>query len=241
MHQVMKKRANSSGSFIPAPELIWKQAMGTKAYSKWLVAVLVYLVGMVVFLDHFLPFIDKRHGVILRDPLLAVMPPRDLSHWIFSVIYLSLFISIAYLVTKPGLLVQGLLTLAVVYTLRVLTLYMIPLEPPAGCVPLRDPFVLHLAYGGVMVTRDLFFSGHTACLLTMVLVVHKKTLRILLSLALVAVMVMLLFQHAHYTIDILGALVLTPLCWIACRRLFPGISVPSPLAIDIKPGTGPEP
>lgn len=215
----MFARENLHRPFIVSPALNWKEAWSDRGFSLVLSLTLAYLAGMVVFLNRFLPYINRRDGILLHDPILARIPPHDLSYWIFSVIYLSILAAVVFLITKPGLVMRGLITLALVYTLRIITLYFVPLDPPAGCVPLADPFILHFAYGGVLITRDLFFSGHTACMLTLALAVRRGVLKGFLFAALVAVIALLLIQHAHYTIDILGALVVTPLCWSASKKV----------------------
>lgn len=215
----MFARENLHKPFIISPTLSWKEAWGDRGFSAAFCLTLAYLIGMLVFLSRFLPYIDQRQGVVLRDPLLARIPSFDLSLPLFSVIYASSLLVIIHLINKPGPLLRGLIALALVYTVRIVTLYFVPLDPPVGCIPLADPFILHLAYGNVLVTRDLFFSGHTACMLTLALSVRNRTLKRTLFTALALVIVMLLVQHAHYTIDILGALVVTPICWRASRRV----------------------
>lgn len=193
--------------------LQWKQATAEKRFFTWLVLTLAYLILLVVFLNWFLPYINQRQGFLLEDPLLSVIPPVDLSAWIFPVIYLSVLAAFIYLLGYPERFLRTMMSFALVYSLRVLTLYLVPIASPQGCIPLADPIMLHFAYDGRIITRDLFFSGHTACMLTLVLAVQKKALKLFLAAGLIAVIVMLLFQHAHYTIDILGALIFTPVCW----------------------------
>ncbi|HEX5554573.1 MAG TPA: phosphatase PAP2-related protein [Chitinophagaceae bacterium] len=212
----------------------WKQALAEKKFTAWLVVSVLYLVAMVLFLNRFLPFINRRSGIVLKDPLLKWLPAADLSIWIFTVIYLSILVTLAYLVNKPHLLLEGLVTMAIMYSVRVLTLYFVPLDPPAGYVRLSDPFILHFAYGGVPISRDLFFSGHTACMFILLLVVRKPLLKLFLAITLIAVMVMLLFQHVHYSIDIAGALIITPACWLLSKLLLRRMTVRRSSAPPVK-------
>lgn len=199
--------------------LQWKQATAEKKFFTWLIITPAYLIFLVVFLNWFLPYINQRHGFILSDPLLSAIRPVDLSQWIFSILYLSVFAAFAYLLGHPERFLRTLITVALVYSLRIMTLYLVPLDPPAGCIPLTDPLMLHLAYNGAIITKDLFFSGHTACMLILVLAVQKRALKTLLAAGLMAVIIMLLFQHAHYTIDIMGAIIFTPFCWKISGRI----------------------
>lgn len=200
--------------------LQWKEATAEKRFTTLLIGVLVYLIFIVVFLNWFFPYINHRHGFILKDPLLSLISPVDLSKWIFSILYLSVFASFIYLLRHPDWFLRTLITMALIYSLRIITLYLIPLDPPIGCIPLADPLLLHITYNGEIITKDLFFSGHTAFMLMLVLAVRQRILKLLLIGGLIAVMVMLLFQHAHYTIDIIGALIFTPICWRISRKIF---------------------
>lgn len=197
----------------------WKAALGSRRYGCWLGGTLIYLVLLLGFLNWFFPFIEARPGIVLNDPILAWLPAKDVSAWIFPVLYLSLGTALTYLGTRPLALLQALLAFALVHSLRICTLYLLPLAAPAGCIPLVDPLVRHLAYDGKIITRDLFFSGHTASLCIAWLAVRPRSLKWVLGIALVAVMGLLLVQHAHYLIDILAALVVAPGGWILARRL----------------------
>jgi hypothetical protein len=209
----MSVRKNPYAAHSLSPAFKWKSAVNEKGFSAWLIITFLYLAMLVVFLNRFLPFINRRRGISLRDPLLAYLPPADLSIWIFSVIYLAMLMALLYLLSQPHLLLRTLIAAAIVYTVRIFTLYWVPLDPPSGCIPLADPFILHFAYGGILITKDLFFSGHTASMLLLVLAVDNRILKTFLAGALTAVMIMLLYQHAHYSIDIAGALIITPICW----------------------------
>lgn len=58
-------------------------------------------------------------------------------------------------------------------------------------------------------TKDLFFSGHTSNMLLLALCFERKNDKLLGFAATTLVAVMVLFQHVHYTIDVLGAIVFT--------------------------------
>lgn len=200
--------------------LQWKQAFTEKNFSAGLILTISYLITLVIILNKFLPYINQRDGIVLYDPLLAIIPPVNLSAWIFGIIYGASAFTFFYLLPHPERCLQTLIALALIYTLRIVTLSLVPLDPPVNCLPLSDPILTRFAYGGVMVTKDLFFSGHTAFMFILVLAIQKKWLKLVMFMGLIIIIVMLLFQHAHYTIDILGALILTPLCWKATQRIF---------------------
>nr|WP_283769986.1 phosphatase PAP2-related protein [Mucilaginibacter sp. Bleaf8] len=89
-------------------------------------------------------------------------------------------------------------------TARILTITLIPLAAPLGLVELVDPLT-GVFYGHATITKDLFFSGHTATLVAMYFCLPKKGERIAAIIASVAVGILLLVQHVHYTIDVLAA------------------------------------
>jgi membrane-associated phospholipid phosphatase len=98
----------------------------------------------------------------------------------------------------------------VVNFLRIITLYLFTLETPEGIIPLVDPFLEKVAYGGnAAYTKDLFFSGHTSTLFIISLAEKRLGLRIALILSTILIGILLVWQRVHYTIDVIGALLVT--------------------------------
>ena len=82
-------------------------------------------------------------------------------------------------------------------------MWSLPLDPPPTAIPLSDPLVEVLGTGKLL-TRDLFFSGHTSFMFLMYLVCNTK-LRPFFLLSTLLVGVCVLLQHVHYTVDVLVA------------------------------------
>jgi hypothetical protein len=82
---------------------------------------------------------------------------------------------------------------------------------------LNDPFVDFVGYGKNIITKDLFFSGHTSTLFLLFLIARKRALKIFFLAITLAVAMFLLKQHVHYTIDVLAAPVFA---WISYRICF---------------------
>ncbi len=97
-------------------------------------------------------------------------------------------------------------------------MYLVPLDPPAGHILLNDPFVETFGTGNLL-TKDLFFSGHTATLLILFLVAEKGVYKYFLLAAIILVAVFVIIQHVHYTIDVLAALFITSSCFIFVKFL----------------------
>ena len=85
---------------------------------------------------------------------------------------------------------------------RVLTILLVPLDPPGGLITLVDP-LSNFFYGAKFVTKDLFFSGHTSTVFLLFLTIPGKTDKKLALIATFIVGLLLLVQHVHYTLDVL--------------------------------------
>jgi hypothetical protein len=87
---------------------------------------------------------------------------------------------------------------------RFAAMYLTPFDAPAGIIPLADPIVQFFGTGGVL-RKDLFFSGHTSTLLLLCLTATGRWLKAFFAFCMVAVGVMIVWQHAHYAVDVLVA------------------------------------
>jgi membrane-associated phospholipid phosphatase len=204
-------------STVPLPKAGWRAAWVSawkeKPFRRKCIFLLLYVPAFVLFLNPFFVYIQQRKGAVLYDPLLHELPAADVSAFLFPLIYLSIIVAVISLMKAPHRLLRLVAAAALVYTLRTLTIGLIPLDPPAGCIPLRDPLVKHLAYNSVVITKDLFFSGHTSIMLLLCLSAIRKGLKWLFGACLALVIILLLIQHIHYTIDILGAFIFAWACW----------------------------
>jgi hypothetical protein len=72
-------------------------------------------------------------------------------------------------------------------------------------IPLSDPVVEFFGSSGATLTRDLFFSGHTATLVLLGLGMPVRIFSFALFVLAGGVALCVLWQHVHYTIDILVA------------------------------------
>lgn len=152
----------------------------------------------------FASFVESRPGVRLADPVIAALAPTNLTWLIFLFIYLALILAVIELVKTPHQLLHGVQAYVCLVISRVMVMYLTPLDPPAGMILLRDPIVEFFASERLL-TRDLFFSGHTATLFLLFLVVPSKRHKVLFLVSTIIVAVSLMFQHVHYTTDIVAA------------------------------------
>ena len=162
------------------------------------------LVAALLVLARFLTWNEARPGAVLRDPVLALLPPRDLTGLTFGLIYLGLAFGVARLAREPRALVVALQAYVLMVLFRIAAMAVTPLEPPPGMIPLHDPLV-RLFGPGALLTKDLFFSGHTSTLFLLACAVPGRQWKALFLVSTAAVGISVLWQHVHYTIDVLAA------------------------------------
>jgi membrane-associated phospholipid phosphatase len=95
---------------------------------------------------------------------------------------------------------------------RMLTISLVPLDPPAGLIGLVDP-LSNAFYGPKFITKDLFFSGHTSTVFLLYLCLPGRVDKRLALLITFGVATLLLIQHVHYTLDVLGGFLFGWLSW----------------------------
>ena len=148
----------------------------------------------------FLSWVERRPGVVL-----ALIPPRDMTWLTFGLVYVGLLGTFVLLLPYPRRLVLGAQAYAVMVLFRIAVMAVTPLEAPPDTIPLRDPLVHQVVGTGEVLTRDLFFSGHTATLALLALLAPGRRSRRFFVGCTVLVAVCVLWQHVHYTVDVLVA------------------------------------
>ncbi len=190
----------------------WKIFLSDKKNKIELIVSLILLAIVLTGLANFVNYIELRTGVILSDPILNLFNPIDLTWIIFGLIYISLIVAIVTLIKNPQRLIFALQLYTLMALVRIAAMFLLPLEPPEKIILLRDPFVEFFGSGQTL-TKDLFFSGHTATLFILFLVSEKKIIRTIFLISTIVVALCVLLQHVHYTIDVLAALFFTYACY----------------------------
>jgi len=180
----------------------WKEFFKGRR-TEFIVTILLLAVILFIF-PNFLAYVEGRQGVTLADPVLELFNPIDLTWLTFGLIYISLIVAIFSFATKPEILILALQSYSLLVIFRILVMYSAPLDAPERLILLNDPFVQFFGSGEVL-TKDLFFSGHTATLFLLFLISDKKHLKIIFLISTVLVGIAVLLQHVHYTIDVLAA------------------------------------
>ena len=190
----------------------WKEFLKEKRNKIELVVTLFFLAVVLVSLANFLNFAEARQGVVLPDPILNLFNPIDLTWLIFALIYISLVVAIITLIKNPKQLMFAIQVYSLMVAVRIVAMYLLPLEPPEKIIILNDPFVEFFGTGQTL-TKDLFFSGHTATLLILFLVSEKKIIKTVFLISTITVAISVLLQHVHYTIDVFAAVFFTFTCY----------------------------
>lgn len=192
-------------SVLPDLQESWKSEWQRISFRFNLALAAFILVGLLLFSTQFLIYTESRPGIPLNDILLSYLPGYDLSGFIFFLIYSSVIIGLSHLSQNPYRLIPAFYVYSTVLSCRMLSIYFFPLEAPTDIIVLRDPFVEFFTGAGNVLTKDLFFSGHTSTLYIVYVFTKNKYLRIFFLLSTIAVGIMLLIQHVHYTMDVIAA------------------------------------
>jgi hypothetical protein len=199
-------------------DIRWKVAWQERPFRRRLLWAIAGMLAVLASLPPFFQVIESRGGRHLADPLLSYLGPADVSIPVFACIWGVVIIGIRRAVKSPVFLYHFVASYIILTLLRMLTIYLTRLEPPGGLIPLVDP-IANRFYGDEFVTRDLFFSGHTATLFLFAYCLPVRWERLLAFAAGTAVAVLVLVQHVHYTIDVLAAPILTYLCYFTAKKL----------------------
>lgn len=170
---------------------------------------LVISVGILVLtlamFSRFARFVENRPGALIDDPVLNLIAPREVSWLTFTLIYCALVTAVVSMLRQPFRLIVGVRAYSFMVAFRALTMFLLPLDPPARMITLRDPLIQHIGMGGQVITRDLFFSGHTATMWLLFLTATHPVLRRLFLAVAILVASGVLVQHVHYSVDVAAA------------------------------------
>jgi hypothetical protein len=182
----------------------WTAVWPDRRFRVEAVLSLAVLVAVLNVMARFLTWVEHRPGVVLPDAVLAAIAPRDVTWVTFTLVYGGLLTAVAVLLPYPRRLVLGLQAYTLMVLLRLAVMAVTPLEAPPGMLPLKDPLVEVLGTGQVL-TKDLFFSGHTSTLFLLTLLAPKRATRAFFLVCTAMVAACVLWQHVHYTVDVVVA------------------------------------
>jgi PAP2 superfamily C-terminal len=188
----------------------WSEAWTSYGFRRKAIAAGILFIAMMVSLPHFFSIIEARQGIVLNDWVLQRIPARDFSITIFIFLWSTSLLVIIRCIQQPAIFLLTIYVIIAITITRIITISLFPLDPPPGLIHIKDPLT-SLSYGGsqVFMTKDLFFSGHTANLFLIYLCLQKKRDKQFALLATITVGILVLVQHVHYSIDVIVAIIFT--------------------------------
>ena len=196
----------------------WENTWQSTDYKKKLILGLILISIILTSLPFFFQAIETRNGILINDYILREIPSYDMSLYIFTIIWGMALLTFSRFKTDPQLFLTFLWGYILINLTRFISIGLFPLSAPIGLIDIHDP-ISNAFYGPKRVTKDLFYSGHTAAMFLMFLCLNKKLDKILALLSTIAIAVLLLIQHVHYTADVLFAPVITYLIWLASKKI----------------------
>lgn len=182
----------------------WKEFLKDKDLRIRIIITLIISIAIMVLFRRFVLYVETRDGVFLQDPLMKFFNAIDFNIPIFIIIYSSIIVSFILLLKYPKIFMITLQTYILMIIFRTIGMYITPLDVPRGVINLQDPVVFVLGTGRE-ITKDLFFSGHTATMSILFLTARNKILKRILFVGTILIMLMIFLQKAHYTLDLLAA------------------------------------
>jgi membrane-associated phospholipid phosphatase len=196
----------------------WRDNLQSSDYRKKLIVGVSLISLILLSLPFFYQAIEQRNGIQFNDYLLEILPSYDLSLFIFIVIWSMTLLTFSRFKQDPNLFLTFLWGFILINLSRFVSIGLIPLDAPRDLIPIIDP-ISNQFYGPKFITKDLFFSGHTAAMFLMFLCLKKRTDKILALTATILVGFAVLLQHVHYTIDVVMAPVITYFIWIGAKKI----------------------
>ena len=198
----------------------WQDAFRDEAFRRYFVPNFLVCFILHYAIVYWLNLNSDRPGLIINDPVYTFLTPYDFSPVIFFFTYSGTILFLLNIAQYPFLIHRGVMMFVAVFLIRAICIYLIPLSPSPGIIPLYDPVTDALGHEGRIV-NDLFFSGHIADLTTFYLLCRSVNLKRYILLCICIVATLLVWQRVHYTIDVLMAPVFSYLnYWIFVEKDF---------------------
>ncbi len=200
--------------------ITWSKAWQLKSFRNKTIIALFLVAIILLFLPTFFGLIEKREGIVLQDYVLDAIPPMDVSIPTFIVIWGMVLLVFFRIYQNPKLFLVIAYGFILMCLCRILTISLLPLNPPPGLITLKDP-IANIAYGGngTFITKDLFYSGHTGNMFLFFLCLEAKWDKIIALTASFLIGFLVLIQHIHYSIDVISAFIFTYFLYLGAKKL----------------------
>ncbi|MCX6216743.1 phosphatase PAP2-related protein [Spirosoma sp.] len=206
----------------PIGDFVWQKAWQFPSFRrKFILGIILVLILLLTF-PYFFQTIQQHSGPVLNDWVLNQLPAQDVSLGIFLSIWATALLLLIRARRSPAIFMMFIYSYLIVSLSRMISINLVPLDPPVGLIPLIDP-LSNAFYGKTFITKDLFYSGHTSTIFLMFLCLRRRWDRLFAFVGTLIVGSLLLVQHVHYTIDVVGAFVFTyPLYWLGKKFALSG-------------------
>lgn len=190
----------------PKPKFVndWSAAWRNRFFREQILFSALALLAALVVMRFFIAYVERRSGIGLPDPLLSLFTAVDLKWITYSIVYSSVVLGIVSLALYPYSFLLAIRAAVLLIALRIVFLFLLPLDPPPGCIPLVDPFIRTPALSPAT-SRDLFFSWHTALISLFAFSARYRDMKLVFFSAAALVSILFILQHVHYVIDIVAA------------------------------------
>ena len=199
-------------SYFKSAAINWQLSWQQKGFRYKLFIALFFIALLFIFSPYFFQYIEQRKGFIFNDAILNLLPHYDMYILIFFLLWSNAFLILVEAIKKPAIFLTFLTSFIILSVARALTIFLFPLEAPQGIINLTDPLTNYF-YGANFITKDLFFSGHTATLFLMFLCHDKKLIKYYTLTSCLCLSILLLIQHIHYSVDVIFAFPFSFLCY----------------------------
>ncbi len=183
----------------------WKDFLSDKKKLVFFILLGIAGISFAMMFSKFMIWNETRPGMVINDPILELMKPLNLSRFTMPITIIPIFFGMMVIFRKPKTTVYFLFSAIFICIFRSLSMLIVPLEAPIGIIPLTDPIVERLFYGGHVLQKDLFFSGHTANLVLIGLLLEDRNFKKTLFFIACIVGFLLIWQRVHYSFDVFAA------------------------------------
>ena len=196
----------------------WQLAWQSRPFRRQTISGVITLIAVFIFLPFFFQAIEKRNGTVLNDWVLALLPPHNVSLFIFISIWVVTILIFIRMAQSPDIFIVFLWAYVLLCILRIATISMVALNAPKGLIELADP-VSNFFYGHSFVTKDLFYSGHASSVFLIFYCLKKKSDKTVGLIGALIVSSLLLIQHVHYSIDVVAAPLFAYFCYMFSKKM----------------------